>query len=703
LLAAALALLTWLAVQPVRAADDVRTDSALAQVPADAAFYTAMLRNKEQLKLILESKTYKKLMELPSVQKGIAELKANMKKDGQFGTFLKMLETKENKEAVEVVKDALSNEVFLYGGSGWSDLLAALLKAINAQTFAPLEALAAGGDPNKAQMRAILLSLQKNRALLKVPELVIGFKVSDPKKAEGQLGRLGEHLEQLVSMVPPLKGKLKKGADGLWTLALDGSLIPWEDVSPKEFEEKAGEFDDLMKTLKGMKATVTLGIKKGYVILAFTTSPNDVEKFGGAGKNLGGNEAFQLIEKHAGKPVTAVGYVSKGFRTAAMAGNDFTEMKGSLERALEKADLSAERKKAILKDLDTLVTESKKMIPQFGSTVEVSYLSDVGVESFHYDQTDTSSLKGVKLQLVNHFGGDPIFAAGVGFHVDGTGYDMMVKFLTMAYTHGEAIALEKADDDIRAQYKKFSKVFFPLVQKLNDTTKNQLLPSMKEGGLGIVLDAKWTSKQWTTFWEQPKPLPMPELGLLLGLSDADKFTRAIKEYRTTFNELWEKVREASRDNVPEFKIPAPESEKGKAGTLYFYPIPEDSGLDKRVVPTAGVGKTAAALALSKEHATRLISPTPLKVTSGPLAGKKDLVGASYFNFPALLDAIEPWLDLAPLAVPEDDKEAKTRATQAAKEAKAAFKLLKAIQGFQSATYVEGNVVVTHSALLINDQ
>src|SRR5262249_2247376 len=156
----------------------------------------------------------------------------------------------------------------------------------------------------------------------------------------------------------------------------------------------------------------------------------------------------------ANKRVTGVGYVSKGFRTALAAGSDFTEMQGSISRMLEKADLPEARKKAILKDLDSLASESKKWIPQYGATVEASFLTQNGAESFQYDQTDTSRLKGVKLQLVNHFGGDPIFAAGVGFKVDGTGYDTFVKFLSMAYSHGEAILMDKADDDIKAQYKK---------------------------------------------------------------------------------------------------------------------------------------------------------------------------------------------------------------------------------------------------------
>jgi hypothetical protein len=193
---------------------------------------------------------------------------------------------------------------------------------------------------------------------------------------------------------------------------------------------------------------------------------------------------------------------------------------------------------------------------------------------------------------------------------------------------------------------------------------------------------------------------MIELGFLIGISDADKFTKAIKEYRLTINQIYEKVQQIGKENIPEFKIPAPEVEEIKGGTIYFYPIPAEAGIDKQFLPNAGVSKTAAVLTLSKGHTQRLLTPTPLKLKSGPLATKKDLVGATYFDFPALLDALVPWLEIAPTLAPAENKE---EVTQKSKEALAAIDLLKAFQGSSSATYLEDGILVSHSQVLLQDR
>src|SRR5262249_10917700 len=147
-----------------------------------------------------------------------------------------------------------------------------------------------------------------------------------------------------------------------------------------------------------------------------------------------------------------------------------------------------------------------------------------------------------------------------------------------------------------------AKVVLPLLQRLDDTTTKLLIPALRDSGVGFVLDAKWSSKQWlANMPKMDKPLPMLELGLMIGISDAKKFEAALKDYRVTLNELYEKAREASpvKDNIPEFKLPAPETEKSSNGTLMWWPIPEDTGLDKQFLPTIGVGKDVAVLTFSK--------------------------------------------------------------------------------------------------------
>src|SRR5262249_22719603 len=51
---------------PARAAD-LKKDTSLSLIPADAAFFSSNLRNKEQIDLVLASKAYKKLAALPAV------------------------------------------------------------------------------------------------------------------------------------------------------------------------------------------------------------------------------------------------------------------------------------------------------------------------------------------------------------------------------------------------------------------------------------------------------------------------------------------------------------------------------------------------------------------------------------------------------------------------------------------------------------
>jgi len=697
-------LAAFLLAGPTRA-QDVRTDSALAVVPADAAFFSSSLRNKEQAEAVYKSNAYKKFRELQSVRDGLKMLHDELEKAGTpLSAIHKALEQKENKDLLDILIDAVSHEIFCYGGAGWGDLVTAALKANNSQSMAPLEAALSGADPSKAGVRAILLSLQRDRKMLKFPDLVFGFKVSDAKKVQGQLDRL----EKLVVKVleggpPPLKGRFKKDANGNLTLNLEASMLPWDEINVKDYEEKGGEFDDLMKHLKALKGSVSLGVKGDYLLLGFTTSPADLDKLDKGGKKLATHPDLKVVGKHAREPITSLGYTSKAFARALMAGNDLTQTTAALKRMLNKTqEIPAARKKAIEKDIDELNAEMKKWLPEPTSSVSLEYLVSDGYEGYSYVQGGAAEkVKGAKLRILDHFGGNPIFAAVGAMKADGTGYKAMVKWLQIAYGHLEGIFMDKADDDAKNEYKKYSKVFFPLLAKLNDTTTNLLIPSLENGALGIVIDAKWTSKQWLKFApESPKPLPMFELALLLGLSDADKFTKALKEYRLTFNELSEKVREASKDNVPELKIPPAESSKVKSGTLYFYPIPEDAMLDKQVVPTLGVSKSVAAFTLSKEHAERLMTSKPL-AKKGPLAEKKDFVGAVYFDFHALLTAIEPWVEFG--AKMAGDAGGKEKAEQVVKEVKGGFEVLRAFHGFTAGTYIEDGIVVTHSRTVIKDR
>ena len=692
---------------------DVKKDSALSRVPADSSLFVTYLRNKEQLDRLHNSRAFKALHKQPLFQMAYKQALAKLNEEGgPLEAYKKFTENKENKELVNLVLGALSDEVFLWGSKGWSDLLVLYGKVNGAQTFAPLGALfGAQGGAEKAQMRGMLLALQKNSKLIQVPGLVLGFKVKEPKKIVAQLKRLQKPLAKQLEDNDKLKGKLKLKGDFL-TLQLDSSIVPWDDIPFNAFENKKGEFDDLLKLLKKLTVTVSLGVKDGYLLLGLTSTLEDLENLG-KGKSLAERDELKVIDRFASKKITALGYTSSEFMNAASGDRDFGEMASSLKKLIEKSPLKAEHKKALDKDADDLFAGIKKISRRAGAQMGVAFLSETGYEGYAYDFGDHDRLKGINTKLVNHVGGNPIFAAGVGFDLTGSNYAWFRKWAQQVYGHGETIFMEQADDNAKDIYKKNVKVFMPLLKQFDDATTRLLLPSMKKSGLGIVIDAKWSSKQWHAGMpKSDKALPMVELGLLIGINDGKKFAGAIKEYRTTLNEFYEKVRSIeglpNTANLPEFKVPAPDSTKGKNGTLYTWKLPEESGLDKQVVITTGTSKDVAVLTGSTASAERLLGNTKLASSAGPLPVKGDLVGFMVLDWPALIDAALPWVDFSLntfVGSPTDEQEqkkAKAMMAEYSRQAKEIARILKCFQGVTSATYLEEGRLVTHSRSVYKD-
>jgi hypothetical protein len=686
-------------------------------VPADASFFSTMLRNKQQYDILVKSKAFKKLMELDVVKEHLKKLQDELgKEDGKAAGFKKFWEDKDNKKLVELIINAVSDEIFIYGGPGWTELLK-VLGQLNTAQYASLKATLDGEDGNKAMVKALLDILKKNKDAIKIPEFVIGFKIKDAKQAETQITRLEKIANAIIGndekVGKILKGRLKRtkvGESNFLTLNLDGGMIPWDDLPIKEFEEKEGDFDEIIKHFKGTKLTVSLGVREGYLLFGITTAAEDLTKLGGKENRLIGRDEFKPLVKAAAKPITSVSYISKAFNVAASGSSgDFASMAKGLKELLDKAPIIGEdKKKAIGKDIDELAAEIKKYMPEVGARMGFDYLTDTGYEGFSYDYGKHDSLKGAEFKLLKHFGGNPILAIGYGSKSNGgKGYQTLVKWIKKFYGHAESIALDQIpDEDAKEQYKKATKIFFPLLQKLDDTTQKLLLPALKDGSVGLVLDAKWKSKKWIqTAPETAKAMPMLEIGLLLSLADADKFTKAMKEYRLTINDILAKAGDLNA-NIQEFKIPSPDASKEKGISLYTYKLPEEAGVDQQVVPTAGVSKTVAALSLSKSFTERLLAGTELAVKSGPLVTRKSMISAAYFNWPGFVDAATPWLEFsikaAVLAKSEDEKGAEQKAEAILKQVKVGLEVLKCLKTFTSASYLEGGVLVTQHETVIKD-
>lgn len=190
-------------------AEDIRETSSLKFIPADASFYASCLRNREKFDIVRDSKLIAKLLELPPVQMGLGMLKEQWEspEDPQMAMVKELLKDPENAELLELLKDAVSNEIFVYGGQDFAKLAEAY-KAVNSSAaglytdiFKDPAALE-GGQPDPKVFMQIIEILEKNADKFNVPTALIGFKLTNPARADAQIARLHELLQAILAEMP---------------------------------------------------------------------------------------------------------------------------------------------------------------------------------------------------------------------------------------------------------------------------------------------------------------------------------------------------------------------------------------------------------------------------------------------------------------------------------------------------------------------
>jgi hypothetical protein len=717
-------------VLPVSArADEKKPDSSLELIPADTAFYSAMLRNREQVDAVANSKTWARITKLPYYQLGMSMLKQQYESDAA-APFRQWLEQEENRDLVQLLTDAVSTEIFWYGAGNWIGFVDLVQQLYYNSTFAPLSQLIK--DPQfkdqkamqYAQPREMLRVLARNPNKLKVPDLIVGFKIKDAQKAEAQIKRLESLLEMLAGFQPMLQGRFKRekvGESSFLTLSFDGEMIPWDEIDWKDIEEAAGEFEGVRRNLKKLKLTISLGVRHGFLLFAIGSTTEGLARLGGDGPRLTSLPELKPLVRASGKRLTSISYSSKALAVQSqMKNEDIDKLATTVGHALDAAGIAEDRRKAIQKDVTALAADLKKNLTVPGASLSFNYLSERGYEGYDYQYGEFPDRDGSqRLTLLDHLGGDPILAA-VG-RSKGTleRYQTLSKWIKTTYGHAEPLILEKIGKREREKYEEVSKLIFPLLKRWDEITAKMLLPSLADEQAAFVFDAKWKSKQWhPALPTGGKELPMPELALLVGVSDRALLEKAMKSYGKLIEDALALAKEqAPPDSQPPFtKLPAPEVKEVKDGKLYLWRLPQEAQLDRRVALTAGLSEKVGVIALSAEHAERLLAAKPLKVEGGPLAdSKRSLCGASYMNWPGFIDALSPWvmfaLDQANLeeALPggegkKDDANAKKKQREEiVRHFRVVLDALKAIRGSTSATYIENGALITHSEVVIRDE
>jgi hypothetical protein len=705
---------------PVRAKEGEPSVPSLKWVPEDAAFYCSMLRNREQFEAMAGSRAWAKLKALPFVKDLWKNVREELTgEEGRLAGLYKFFQGAENQQLAELLGEMVSREVFVYGGDNWAGTLElaqefqSIKPYLNLSLF-QLAARGGGGNPSRLLAQTFLRVLAANTERVQVPELVVGFRLGKTGPAEAQLRRLEKLLDGLAKKAAPLKGRFKRekvaGGDFL-TLQLDGGLVPWDQVPVKGLEVEAGDFDALVKKLKGLKLTLSVGLRDRYLLVALGGAANPVALIA-RGKPLAGRRELKPLARFADKRLCFISYVSRGLNTIlADRKRNLDGLLKTAEVALPLAPLAANQRDQILKDLKDLVKDLKAVAPETGARLSFSFLTSRGWEGYAHDWGKYPDRDGSKpLSLLNHAGGDPLLAVLARSRVSAEQYRLLVKWIRVGHRYFQEYVVPSMDEEVRENYPKFARAVWPLLKRLDEVTAKMLLPALADGQTGLVLDGKWKSRQW--FEKIPgteKALPLLEPALLFGVSDAARLRKAFGEYRSIANQLLAGLHELAPDRVPELKVRAPRTKKLAAGALYFYPVPEGWGIDGQVVPTAGLGDRVAALTVSQKQAERLLVSTPLKVKGGPLGDpRRKLAMAMYLNWPGVVDALVPWVEMGvrtvfdQLALFGNEEAVAQVAEGVVKQVRGVAEVLKVFRSYASGTYVEDGAWVTHCEFVIRD-
>ncbi|HYW79991.1 MAG TPA: hypothetical protein VE890_10470, partial [Thermoguttaceae bacterium] len=571
-------------------------DTSLKLIPDDAAFYSASLRMGEQVDAVRSSNAWGKLKSMPLVQMGLAIYTMQAANPQSVpGQIKAAWDNPQTRKPIDLLLDMGSQEIFCYGDKDLGDTILLLQQFAGAMRYGPMmmELSDDASELSQDERQAMLMFgvLSENLELLKIPSMVMGFKLSDTDRATQQLALLEQLATPLFAMEPMLEGRLKRTeVDGneYLTVSLDGGMIPWDEVPVeklKEIEKTEGDAERLIARIKEMTLVVALGVRDDYLLLSVGASTDALAGLG-QGPSLADRPELKPLEKFADERLVSIAYLSEDFAKRISSGKgDIDDLVEFAQQALPTVDeLNDDQKERILKDIGDLAEEIKAAIPEPGPIMAFSFLAEQGIEGYQYNWTEPAGLDSSKpLTILQHLGGDPLIAfVGRGVHSP-EAYDSLVKWAKVGYGYFKEFALPEMSEKDRQEYEKVVELLGPLVKRLDKANRELMIPAFADSQGALVLDRKLRSKQFCQGMpETDEPMPMLEPAIVLGVSDAELARKACQEYRAVADGVLDAVREINPGEIPDdFRIPDPKVNETDLGTISGYDLPTEWGLDKK--------------------------------------------------------------------------------------------------------------------------
>ena len=628
-------------------------DLGIGLIPDNAAFVSSTLRGREQYDRIVGSNAFASLKDLKSVAKALDEFTKQQTQPGNpMAIAMMMLQMPGNQEAIDLLKDMVATDTFVFGSSSWvtvSKLFKTIQSAQRAGSFTTLTKgtdLEVESDDSGPNM-IIAKALAANTDQIVIPDLVWGFKSTKIDAAKNQLERIEVFAKSMAQAQPLLadavaRQKIGNGDFITVTIKPDPNLIKLAISNVMKFPDMEEELDTILKRINELELVVALGVVKDHVVLSIGGGTDHLQAMGTTGGSLLDTEPMKVVRDAADKPLTSIWYRSKKLaKTWETSPEDIAKAKKLVTAVAEANELSAEATADAEKLVEDLMSGYASRMPTAGPWVAYSYMTDIGYAGEEWNWAKNLPWDGSKPLAFNYFGGDPFAALAFRVKTDPEQFESFVTWISSLREFITNNIASSADEDAQKNFKTFEEKVAPLGEELTQTIREKFIPALKSGQIGFVLDSKTsTTRIQKTLPTSSEPLPLVAPAIVLSLDDDTLFREGLSDVFALSDKLLSVIREIDEDAIPsEYRIPDPEEQDAPGGSIWSFALPE-SGLDEQIQLSISVGKEAAIFSLVPEQAKRLLESTPLTL-KGDLS--VNLAGAAVLDWVAFANVLEPWV------------------------------------------------------------
>jgi hypothetical protein len=625
--------------------------TSLAQVPSDAAFYSASFNLQQSYTEFMQGDFVRRLRNVPFVQTLEDEFLVQWNDpQGQMAMVRGVLQNPNVRNLLELLADMSRKECFMYGGDDWCDMLVEVMDFQNRVTAVIAE--------NPAAAEEFFRNLTRDEIdKIRIPTLVLGFRLTDDANARLQLDALEGIMRIAGGQIPELQAALRNlkrsdFSDGQsLTISLDTSLIPMDQLGERELEIA----NKVMELLQGRSLSLSLGVKDEVLIIALGEDKSLIETFGDTTNQLLDHERMEILKEASQADLRGIGYQSERWRRSqwqANFGHYFERLSAQFQMALaSEADRIEEVdkwKKEIQRDALWMDEQLSEYTNTLGTAVSWSQATSTGSETWVYDWSTSAVLtNGTPIQVLDHLGTNSLMFSGWKTNE----FTLLERIVTYALEHAPIhihrfIAAAERNDEKRQIALQTMEAAWPLVERAVEICRTKIGPALASNETAVVLAAQWvTTSLGPDLPAANRPLPLPELAVACTVDDRNMFIEGCEELYGIFDDVVELVRTVEPDSVPaNYKVPRPLVETNAGATSYYYQELEAAVPVSGFKPQVLLADDVVIVGYSDRQVNDMRNKRKLTARPAWMTDATPTAAVGYIDFAGMTTALRPWIE-----------------------------------------------------------